>query len=321
MQRRLWLHRPRYFPLFYLFKFDKTMRPICGTALAALFGAGISSALPSSRHSSHDDSVSAALKALGRHTLREPGSRPFPDLPIGTDTLPGIEHFVLLMLENHSFDNMIGMLGRGDGFVTDKHGIPLATNPYPNGSIQHAFKMPTTCQLSGTPSNAWSASHNGYNNGNMNGFVNTTIYNGTTEIVGGVAMGYFTEDQLPFRYSLLGEFPIGDRWFSSLLGQTYPNRRYLLAGTSAGQIDDTGSAASFAVATTPNGTIFNTLTRYNISWTNYVADFPSGATPLLYGGDTLTIEEANWQPFSQFYNDAAAGNLSSFTFLDPNYAI
>jgi phospholipase C len=86
----------------------------------------------------------AALRALGRTVLRHPGSRPFPGLPAGTDTLPGIDHIVVFMLENHSFDNIFGMLGRGGGFTLGSNGLPTATNPYPNGKIQHAFRMPTT---------------------------------------------------------------------------------------------------------------------------------------------------------------------------------
>ena len=53
-------------------------------------------------------------------------------------------------------------------------------------------------------------------------------------------MGYWTGDDLPFTYSLASTFPIGDRWFCSLLGQTDPNRRYLIAGTSTGMTDDGG---------------------------------------------------------------------------------
>src|ERR1700730_1381793 len=49
--------------------------------------------------------------------LRHPGSRPRPDLAAGTDLFPGIEHIVVLMMENHSFDNYFGVLGRGDGLT------------------------------------------------------------------------------------------------------------------------------------------------------------------------------------------------------------
>ena len=54
---------------------------------------------------------------------RGPGSLPFPGRPAGTDSLPGIDHIVVLMKENHSYDNYFGMLGKGDGFTLDASGI------------------------------------------------------------------------------------------------------------------------------------------------------------------------------------------------------
>ena len=171
-----------------------------------------------------DDSTQAALRALGRKELRSPGSLPNPKLPAGTDTLPGIENIVLLMLENHSFDNMFGLLGRGDGFTLGHDGQPTATNPYANGSIQHAFRMPNTCQLRGQPSNSWTAGHNAFNNGSMDGFVSTPIFEGSSLLVGGVSMGFYTDEDLPATLSLAKTFPIGDKCFASVMGQTFPNR-------------------------------------------------------------------------------------------------
>jgi len=46
---------------------------------------------------------------------RAVGERPFPDRPEGTDTLPQIDHILVLMMENHTYDNWLGMLGRGPG--------------------------------------------------------------------------------------------------------------------------------------------------------------------------------------------------------------
>src|ERR1700761_3740454 len=86
--------------------------------------------------------------------LRAPGSRPYPGRPAGTNMIPQIEHIVVLMMENHSYDNKLGMLNRpgADGFTIGNNGRPGAVNPYPNGDLQHAFRMPTTCQLTGKPS-------------------------------------------------------------------------------------------------------------------------------------------------------------------------
>src|ERR1700712_4167591 len=83
--------------------------------------------------------------------VRRPGSRPNPTLPEGTDTLPKIEHIVVVMMENHSFDGRFGMLGRGDGFKLDSSGRPLDANPMADGRLVRAFHMPSTCQLNSAP--------------------------------------------------------------------------------------------------------------------------------------------------------------------------
>ena len=127
--------------------------------------------------------------------LREPGSLPYPHLKAGTDTLPKIEHIVVLMMENHSYDSKLGMLARpgADGFTIGANGKPTAANPYPGGKkIQHAFRMPTTCQLSGAPSQSWDASHTAYDGGRNDGFVVAS---------GAVSMGYWQKADQPFYYS------------------------------------------------------------------------------------------------------------------------
>jgi phospholipase C len=260
-----------------------------------------------------------ALRVLGRDTLRAPGSLPFPDLPVGTDTMPGVEHIVVLMLENHSFDNFFGMLGRGDGLTLNSQGLPTATNPYPNGQIQHAFRMPTTCQLSGTPSQEWLASHAAYNNGKNDGFVSAPISITDSTIVGGVAMGYWTGDDLPFTYSLASTFPIGDRWFCSMLGQTDPNRRYLIAGTSAGMTDDGGLSEALIPVPAAAGTVFNLLDNHGISWENYVESYPTGATPELFLANDAIPEALHHTSLDDFFTAAADGTLPSFSILDPDY--
>src|SRR6185503_8649963 len=73
---------------------------------------------------------------------RVPGGRPNPALPEGTDTLPEIEHIVVLMMENHSFDNYFGMLDPSVGFSL-ADGVPTATNPDGHGNLIRAFRMPS----------------------------------------------------------------------------------------------------------------------------------------------------------------------------------
>ncbi len=269
-----------------------------------------------------------ALRVLGRTSMRGPDSLPHAGMAAGTDTLPQIEHVVVLMMENHSYDNFFGMLGRGrhekrrgDGYTLGSDGLPTATNPYADGTLQRAFRMPTTCQFDGTPSQEWEASHNAYDNGRNDGFVRTPISVASADTVGAVAMGYWQREDLPFTYDLATQFPIGDRWFCSLLGQTDPNRRYLIAATSTGMTDDIGASPGpdAGLVLPANGTIFQRLSDAGISWADYYTSFPTGATMELYPDNDAVYSETNAKPIAQFYTAAAAGTLPQFSLLDPNY--
>jgi phospholipase C len=266
-----------------------------------------------------------ALDVLGRTGLRAPGSLPDPSLPAGTDTMPEIENVIVAMMENHSYDNLLGMLGRGpyetprgSGFTLAADGYPNATNPQANGTPLRAFKMPTTCQLSGHPSQEWEASHQQFANGTNQGFI-VSITNPTEKGVtnGPVTMGYWDGSQLPFLYDLAGTFPLGDRYFSSVLGQTLPNRRFLISGTSLGYTDND----SPSIATPPpNGSIFNRLHDAGISFMEYYEQYPSttSATMALSLTDTPFFH-TNQASMTQFFSDCAAGKLPAFSFLDPNF--
>ena len=161
---------------------------------------------------------------LKRKGILEAGSVPYPKLAPGTDQLPEIEHFVVVMMENHSFDNILGLIGRGDGFTIGPNGQPTAKNPDGQGNDVHAFHMPTECQTNGV-GNDWKVAHEAYDGGTCQGFVTSTSAE---------AMGYFTKDDLPFSCAMASVFPIADRYFCSAMAQTDPNRRYLIAGTSLG---------------------------------------------------------------------------------------
>jgi phospholipase C len=249
----------------------------------------------------------SATRSGWHQKFRKPGSLPCPKLPMGTDTIPQIEHIVILMMENHSYDNKLGMLRRcgADGFRLGHDGKPLATNPYANGYIQHAFRMPTTCQLTGKPTQEWEQAHIQFNDGRNNGFVES--------LSGPVAMGYWEKADQPFYYSMASVFPISDRYFCSVLGQTYPNRRYLISATSLGMVDDTiPSLTSYP----PNGTIFDKVHDAGLSWRDY---YTTSATTELYPELYLKNYGKNVVPIAEFFKDAAAGTLPSLALVEPNY--
>jgi phospholipase C len=220
----------------------------------------------------------AELKRQGRHGGGQPaGPPPQPSLPAGTDLLPQIRHIVVLMMENHSYDNYLGMLqGRGDGFPLGADGKPEISNPDTAGEAVRAHHLFSTVQRPQMPSQSWHATHHQWDEGKHKGFVTSTqvvvpaagdVDAAECQGAGAaVGMGYWTEDDLPFYYGLARTFPLADRWFSSCLGPTFPNRRFLIAGTAHGLIDD---APSDLLDSPPAGTIFDLLSRHGISWANY----------------------------------------------------
>ncbi|HVN87688.1 MAG TPA: alkaline phosphatase family protein [Candidatus Binatia bacterium] len=229
---------------------------------------------------------------------------PTPHLPEGTDTLPQIEHIIIVMMENHSFDNYFGLLDPAVGLPLDGTGRPAASNPDGDGNLIHAFHMPSACQLDGHPGQNWNASHVSYNTGRNDGFVLAS---------GPVAMGYWTGDDLPFYYGLARTFSLASRWFGSTLCQTYPNRRFLMAGTAAGIIST--SSAAIQAPPPPNGNIFERLDAFGISWRNYHTDLPSLAILINYTVKNLS----KLLPIAQFFHDAAAGTLPAVSLVDPGF--
>jgi phospholipase C len=163
---------------------------------------------------------------------------------------------VVLMMENHSYDNYLGMLpGRGEGFPLGPDGQPEVSNTGTDGEVIRAFPQPDDPSAPRVPSQSWQASHLQWGEGKCDGFV-TSAQTVQSEARAGTrrrptprreatatAMGYWTESDLPFYYGLARTFPVADRWFSSCLGPTFPNRRFLIAGTAHGLIDDSSSTA------------------------------------------------------------------------------
>lgn len=231
------------------------------------------------------------------------GSRPNRSLPEGTDTLPQIQHVVVLMMENHSFDNYFGMLDPSVGFALDALGRPTASCPDGTGNHIRAFHMPSACQLQTNPSQAWDASHTSYADGRNDGFVLGS---------GPVAMGYWDQTDIPFYYSLARNFTLASRWFGSTLAQTYPNRRFLLAGTAAGIVSTDPSAIS--APPPPNGTIFDRLDAHGITWRNFAADLP-GITII----PSIPRNSHTLGTTASFMAAASAGTLPDVSFVDPPF--
>jgi len=256
------------------------------------------------------------------------------------------------MMENHSYDNYLGMLaGRGDGHEVAADGSPVAVNVLPNGQRFPAHHLTTTVQVGGNPSQTWNASHLSDADGTCGGFANS-VFQTVKDADPGVPMGYWTADDLPFYYGLARTFPVADRWFCSCLGPTFPNRRFLIAGTAHGLIDD----LPWDLIDYPEaGTIFDSLSSHGISWVNYHNVRPAkillkrafGGTGLIwlrrlaqigrwlpgvvgavrgnksYTADLYPVGFArairHLRTTQQFFEDAAAGALPAVSIVDPDF--
>jgi phospholipase C len=148
----------------------------------------------------------------------------------------------------------------------------------------------------------------------MNGFVRV---NAETELpnqaVDFDTMGYYTNDDLPFYYGLAQTFAISDRYFASVLGQTFPNRSYFLAATSFGHLT-TSEIITPGGYQPITGTIFDLLNANGVSWTDYYSDLPYAN---IFNHSTAS---GHLKPVAQFATDAANGMLPAVAFVDPSVA-
>jgi phospholipase C len=124
-------------------------------------------------------------------------------------------------------------------------------------------------------------------------------------------MGYYTPAVLPFAYSLARTFTVANRWFCSVTGPTYPNRRFLLAGTAYG--DTVTGLGTLFDTPPPNGTIFDRLSDQGIGWASYFTDVPmTSVIP------TIVLKHLDHHhKRDRFFHDCEAGTLPAVSFVDP----
>jgi phospholipase C len=217
-----------------------------------------------------------------------------------------INHIVVLMQENRSYDSYFGQLH----FEGQVRSIPepMKGNPNPvtqTGPPIQPFHKTNYCETADL-NHSWTGAHLEWDNNAMNGF--TTQNADPTDPTGSRTMGYYDDSDLPFYYALANAFGVGDRYFSSVLGPTFPNRFYLYAGTSFGHIaNDFPPSGGF---TQP--TVFRSLTNAGVSWKVYYSQVPFAA---LFAD--VQQHPQNVAPISQYFADAQSGHLPQVSFVDP----
>lgn len=232
--------------------------------------------------------------------------------PNGAD-IP-IDHILIVMMENRSFDHYFQKLpeqGQADADVAPAD----FTNPDPDGQPVGLFHDESYCFVD--TAHGWDASHLQVNDGAMDGFVLTNEghhelpAHGTLEMLSGTrAMGYYDASDLPFYYFLANEFAIGDRYFASVRGPTWPNRMYLFAASSFGL-----KSNEIAIA---DKTLIDYLDLRQIDWKLY------HSTTATYGmfADKYVeqIKSGRIVLFDEYFADLAAGTLPQVAFVEPGVA-
>jgi len=231
---------------------------------------------------------------------------------------PPIKHVIVLMMENRSFDHMLGALNAvnptidgltGDENNPDTVGGKAKVQPYAafqgqlNPDPDHHFPA-VDLQIFGGDTSAGRVA-------NMQGFVKS-YYNQVRDMEHSrKIMYYFTRDKLPVLSTLARYFAICDRWFSSVPAPSIPNRAFAHYGTSFGHVD-----MSLIYPSGPYKSIYVRMLENRHTAKIYFYDSKSSTMEV---GLVQGHPELFGTFFQQFMNDARNGTLPEYSFVEPNY--
>ncbi|MGB1580840.1 MAG: alkaline phosphatase family protein, partial [Nevskiales bacterium] len=215
----------------------------------------------------------------------------------------GIDHIVVLMMENRSFDHFMG-------WVPGANGVQAGLSfPDHNGEMVSTYHLAPNyqgCEF-GDPAHGYTTGRTHLNGGKMDGWLQTSP---TIDIEGdSFPVGYYKRSDLPFFSGVADEWTIGDNYFTGLLASTFPNRVYM----HAGQTDRLNNTLPF-VEGDPSElpTIWDRVLGAGLSAKYYFHDLP---TIGLWGLKYVDIIGR----YEQFLLDASLGNLPNLSFIDPAF--
>lgn len=225
-----------------------------------------------------------------------------------------IEHLVVLMMENRSFDHMFGFL-RSPGWPID--GLTgTETNPDAGGApVRVSPDARYSGDLTPDPGHDFISineqvfgNSTGTGTPTMQGFVRN--YHGKTKDVlkSRNVMKCFAPGRLPALQTLAREYAVCDRWFSSVPGPTLPNRAFAWAGTSLGRVDMNPNYLALK-------TVFELLDGHGVSSKIYFTDVTIGLTV----GFLLQRAKKFFAFFDRFRDDCKNDRLPAFSFLEPRF--
>lgn len=216
--------------------------------------------------------------------------QPVQTSPVGS----GVEHIIVLMMENRSFDHMLGWLPGANG---RQAGLSFTDSA---GESHPTYHLTTFDGRSHPdPDHTYAGGRSEYNGGQMDGWLRT----GANDTF---CVGYYEEPDLPTLSALARNFTTLDNYFCSIMAPTYPNRIF----QHAGQTDRLSNTPE--VSTLP--TIWDSLAKAGVSHTYYFGNVPF-----------LSVWGDKYSGISKFYTeflaDCAAGSLPAVSFLDPSFTL
>ena len=204
-----------------------------------------------------------------------------------------ISKIVVVLQENHTFDNYFGGYPGADGTAGKSLLLPASPGATPSIGPTHSASL-TPADLN----HNWSSAHADFDGGRMDGFVYSEGSAGT--------LAYFDRSDLPRYWAAADRYVLCDRYFTSVMSESAPNHLYLVAGTSGGIRDDrVPSTLSFPP-------IFAALDARKISWKVY--GFTKWYASFDYVQKTPSAR-ARMLPSSAWATDLAQGNLADVSWI------
>ncbi|HEY8086561.1 MAG TPA: alkaline phosphatase family protein, partial [Polyangiaceae bacterium] len=232
-----------------------------------------------------DDGTATASRAACSYARGAlPGETLGASVPVDKD-IP-IQTIVVLVQENRSFDSYFAHLGAYAGRTDIDSAPDSTTNPELIGSPssqQHPFvHAPHLCALD--TNHEWAGTHLEYDDGKMDGFYQANTGWGDPPDAAPPAVSdpdralwWYDQRDIPFYYALASTFAIGDRYFSSLLGPTWPNRDYLYMATSLGVTNEAFPDLTDFTFPQNDALIFDELEKRHVTWNLYFDGIPPEA--------------------------------------------
>jgi phospholipase C len=286
-----------------------------------------------------------------------------PGLARGDGDLRKVNHIILVVMENHSFDNYLGALAYAPGSpyhspsrdldpragcsdadhrcvdglscTVDRAGNYACGNSNLDvgGGWVTAFHDSRRC-VAPDLDHEWVGAHREANFAHPNlalllplndGFVRQNdlteqVDTGPESGTEDQTMSFYDQHEIPFYYDLASRFALSDRYFSSVLGPTFPNRSYILAATSFGHVTSADEIPPPGNYQPIHGTIFDLLDSHGVSWGEYFQDVPYGGTFRPFGVGAI---DPHFFPLEVFLAQAAGSTdlppLPSVVIVDPAF--